>query len=379
MYVLRNKFYSILIFLFDLIGTLVANPFKKLLKRHLPKDIKKILVIRLDHIGDVVLTTPLLRALKEKYPAAKLVVLTSRGTSDIVKTNPFVDEIMKYNAPWFERNKKIIKLREFFKLVSQIRKENFDIGLDPRGDLRHILMMWLAGIKYKIGYGITGGGFLLDWEATYNTKAHEVRRNLNLTKGLGFKTKFLKPEFYVSEKEEIRVDEISNINRISENDFTLVIHAGAGYPTRLWRNEKWAEVIERLYNDFHAKIFIIGGHSEKQQCKDILKRSGHKAIDLVGKTRLSESAALIKKAKLFIGTDSGPCYIAYAVGTPEIVLYSHATVKYRWEPLGKKVVTIQKDAYCKLCEKLYCDNNICMDLITVDEVMEAVKQVVRCA
>ncbi len=102
-----------------------------------------------------------------------------------------------------------------------------------------------------------------------------------------------------------------------------------------------------------------------------------KIIDAIGKTSLGELAALLKKANLFIGTDSGPSHVASAVKTPSIILYSGTNDVKQWAPLGKKVFVIQKDVPCKGCERLKCANNICMDLITADEVMEVVGDVLR--
>ncbi len=376
MYILKNKFYIVIVFLFDLIGTVVTTPFR-LFRTHMPKDIKKILVIRLDHIGDLIFSTPTFRTIKKTYPEVKLDILVSRHNKDIVKNSPFIDEIMTYDAPWFKRkDKRLIKLKEFIRLIRALRKERYDIGIDLRGDLRHIILMYAAGIKYKLGYGITGGGFLLDKEISYFSADHEIEHNLNLLKAIGIESEYKKTEFFVSDEDRNFAENFCSENGLKPEDFIVCLHPGAGYPSKRWISKRWAQLIDRLAQEFKAKVIIAGTKEDKVIADNIKKMIGTKVVDAIGKTSLGKLAALLKKAKLFIGTDSGPSHIASAMGIPSVILYSGTNDSKQWAPLGKKIYVIQKDVPCKGCEKLKCANNICMDLITVDEVFDAAKTVV---
>ncbi|MFH0732439.1 MAG: glycosyltransferase family 9 protein [Candidatus Omnitrophota bacterium] len=373
MYVLKNRLYKAVVFLFDLIGTVISIPFR-LLRGSRPKIIKKILVIRLDHIGDVVLTTPIFRAIKQKYPDSKLAVLVSAAASDLVTSNPFVDEILKYNAPWFRSRKKIVKLKEFFKLVSQMQKEGFDIGIDPRGDLRHILLMWLAGIKYRVGYGITGGGFLLNKEIGYNPRKHQIERNLDILGAIGISAASCETEFSISDADKKFALDFYAKNQLQDNDFVICIHPSPGFLSKKWLPQRWSRLIIKLIEQFNAKIVMVGLKEEKTLSAALKAAPSASLIDATGKTSLSALAALFKRANLFVGVDSGPSHIASSVGTPCVILYSGTNDPRQWAPRGKKVTVIQKDIPCKGCEKIKCPNNICMDLITVDDVMEAIKK-----
>lgn len=377
MYILKNRFYIVVVFLFDLIGTVVTVPIR-LFRARMPKDIKRILVIRLDHIGDLLFATPVFRAIKAAYPKVRLDVLIGRQNKDIVKNNPFVDEIMTYDAPWFKRkNGRLIKLREFIRLAKVLRREKYDIGIDLRGDLRHIILMSLAVIRYKIGYGITGGGFLLDKEVTYNSQTHQLEHNLDLLEAIGIESVHKESEFFIPDEYKNFAEEFYAKNGLRTEDFVVCIHLGAGYPSKRWLPKKWAQLIDRLAQEFKAKVVIIGTKEDKTLSGNIKEMIRGKAIDAIGKTSLGELATLLKRANLFIGTDSGPSHVASAVNTPSIILYSGTNDAKQWAPLGKKVIIIQKDVPCKGCERLKCANNICMDLITVDEVMEAVEDVLR--
>ena len=379
MYALKNKFYIIPIFLFDLIGTTVTAPFR-LLRSRMPKDVKKILVIRLDHIGDLLFSTPVFQAIKKAYPHAKLDVLVSKKNKEIVKDNPFIDGIMTYDAPWFKRkSKRLIKLREYIGLAKTLSREKYDIGIDLRGDLRHIALMLLAAVKYKVGYGITGGGFLLNREAGYRPQAHEVEHNLHLLKAIAIKSayKYKRSEFFISDKHKDFAESFCSRHGLGVEDFIVCIHPGAGYLSKRWLPKKWAQAIDRLSQEFKAKIIIVGAKGEKVLLNNIKEVAGAGIIDAVGETSLGELAALLKRASLFIGTDSGPGHIASAVGVPSVILYSGTNDSKQWMPLSEKTVIIQKDIPCRGCERLKCANNICMDLITVDEVMEVARNAHR--
>lgn len=378
MYVLKNKFYIIIVFLFDLFGTFVSLPFR-LFSGRMPKDIKKILVIRLDHIGDLLSTTPVFRAIRGTYFKVRLDALVNKQNKDIAKNNPFIDNIMTYDPPWFKRkSRRLIKVREFLRLVKAIKEQEYDIGIDLRGDLRHIILMFLAGIDYRVGYGITGGGFLLNKEVSYDPKIHQIEQNLNLLRAIGIEPGYAKSEFFVSDEYIDFAKSFCEKNGLETKDFIVCIHPGAGYPSKRWLAKKWAKLIDRLNEEFKAKIILVGSKEEKSLSDNINTMLKTKTIDVVGKTSLGELAALLKKAKLFIGTDSGPSHIASAVDRPSVILYSGTNDSKQWAPLGNKTVIIQKDVPCKGCERLKCPNNVCMDLITVDEVMEAVRKVTGC-
>ena len=172
MYTFKKKKNIYLVKAFDLIGSVVFSPFG--LKRlKLPENVRKILVIRLDGIGDVLLSTPVYEALKKQYPSAKLTVLVGAHTKGVIKMNPYIDNVLVLRNTWFTTISKI-KFGEILSMLRKIRKEEFDIGIDLRGDIRNILLMFSGKVRYRIGYGITGGGFLLNRMPHYEKKTHEV-------------------------------------------------------------------------------------------------------------------------------------------------------------------------------------------------------------
>jgi lipopolysaccharide heptosyltransferase II len=375
-YILKNKFYIFLISIIDLIGNFLTLPFK-IFKRKEPANINNILLIRLDHIGDVIYSTVIPQNLKTHYPNVKITFLVASWAKDILINNPYVDEIICYDAPWFDRKRKrIFELKKFFKLAGQLRRHNYDLGFDLRGDLRHILLMTLAGVKFRVGYGITGGGFLLNKPVNYREKTHVLEHNLDLLKDININLINRQPRLYGSLKDENFTEDFFKRNHLVGDNFIVMIHAFAGYPAKNWQDNKFAKLIDVLYNDYNAKIILIGSQEDKESNNNIIRLCRSSVINAAGMTSIGSLLALLKKADIFIGVDSGPSHIGALTDKPTVILYSGTNNAQEWAPQGNKVMIIQKDVPCKGCEKLDCKKNICMELISVEDVVKVIKEVV---
>jgi lipopolysaccharide heptosyltransferase II len=374
-YIFKKKHYQLLAATFDFLGGVFIFPFK-LFWRNRPPNVGKILIIRLDHIGDVVFSTVVAQNLKAHYKGAKVTFLVASWAKDIVINNPYVDEVVCYDAPWFSRDqKKIVDLKSFFRLAKQLRNQQYDIGFDLRGDIRHILLMVLAGVKFRIGYGITGGGFLLHRQAIYRNGVHAIEHNLDLIRDNGVNIILDKPQLYSCAEGEEKAKEFLRSNKISAGNFVVVIHPYGGYPSKNWLDDRFADLTKALFAEYRAKIIFVGVSEDKNSIDNIIRIKGTPAINAAGNFGLTGLFSILKRARLFIGVDSGPSHIAAAAGTPTVVLYSGTNSLKEWGPLEDNVRVIQKDIHCKGCENPDCTDNICMDLISVEDVMEAVEEV----
>lgn len=376
-YVFKKRFYTFLFSIIDFIGQLILSPIRLFGKRT-PGNVGSILLIRLDHIGDVIFSTSIPQNLKNHYRGAKITFLVANWAKEIVMNNPYVDEVICYDAPWFDRNKKrAFEFRKFFKLGQELRRHNYDLGLELRGDSRHILLMALARIKFRVGYGITGGGFLLHRKVNYRAGAHSLERNLDLLRSLDIKVVGYEPQLYNSAKDEEFVQDFLKANNLTDRDFIAIIHPYGGYPSKNWQDERFAELMDVLGKDYQAKIILIGSEKDKDNIEGIIGINQTPAINAAGKTSLGSLLALIKKSRVFIGVDSGPGHIAGSTGIPTVILFSGTNRVQIWGPKGDNTIIIQKDIPCRDCERLDCAQNICMDLISVEDVLEAVEKVLR--
>jgi ADP-heptose:LPS heptosyltransferase len=374
-YIFKKKRYAFFVFLIDLIGSIIFLPFR-IFKKRKPGNIANILVIRLDHIGDVIFSTAVARNLKEHYKGAKVTFLVGSFARGVVMDNTYIDEVICYDAPWFSRKgRRIFEFARFFKLANELKKHNYDLGIDLRGDFRHIVLMALSDIKFRIGYGITGGGFLLNRRVKYREGVHAIEHNLDLLRGMSVDIIANRPKIYVSKENEQTASDIISGNSLTKEDFITIIHTTAGYRSKNWLDYRFAELIEVISRKYKSKIVLIGSDGDKEKNGRILELSGVNGVNLSGETSLPVLTALIKRASLFIGVDSGPAHIAALEDIPSVVLYSGTNIADEWAGIGDKVVKIQKDISCKGCGKLDCEDNICMDLISVEDVVDAVEEV----
>lgn len=375
MYVLKNKFYLFFIGLIDFLGWAVFFPLKFFSKKHFPKTIKHILLIRLDHIGDVIYSTMLPENIKKSFPQAKITFLTGAAGQEIIAGNPFIDRIICYDAPWFNRkNKKLLGGAGFFQLAKQLKPFKFDLGLDPRGDSRNILLMALAGVNYKAGLGITGLGFLLDKKINYLSR-HPLEQNLRFLQEIGAKIILNEPRIYTDEKNIKALEDFLEQEKIEKNDFLTVIHACSVNSAKNWPKENFQQLARGIYEKYKAKIIFAGSNEDYPKNQSIIDGSQVKAINASGMLSLKEILELLKHSALFIGVDSAIAHLAAVAKAPAIILYSGTNRKDEWAP--KNTAVLQKDICCINCQKENCPDNICMKLISVQEAQEAVERILK--
>ena len=201
-----------------------------------------------------------------------------------------------------------------------------------------------------------------------------VNDNLDLLRSLGINYSNVEPQLYASLEDENFVRLFIKENNLTDNDFVAIIHPFAGYQSKNWQEDKFAELIRVLFNRYNARIILVGSAKDKEAGEDIIRMSKVPAINLAGKTSLGELTYLFKKMNVFIGVDSGPAHIAALTKKPTVIIYSGTNRPEEWAPAGEQVVVIRKDVECGYCEKLNCKDNICMKMISVEDVLGAIRQ-----
>ena len=376
---------GIIIFLIDSIGYSLLN-FIRFFKKpqNIPDIVKKILVFKLDHIGDVLMITPALKALKSKYPNASLTVVVGSWSKDILKGNPDVEEILLYDAYWFNRNRnKKLDIKKTWGFIKELRKRRFDIFYSFRGDFMGILMGSLLRIPVRVAFNNGGGGFLLTHPITPIENIHQVEQFLNAIKGNGLTHKYSARDSDSDKKMKIAISEAERkftatfIGKYSgKNESFIGFHIGAGYLSKLWIPEKYGILIKRLHDELGFHAILVGGGEDRvivKRIESVIRETD--SIDCTGIANIKETAALIEKCNLFIGNDSALVHIAAAIGIPVIVIFSAANNPVGWKPFGSDVACITKDVQCKYCEKFECIDARCMRMITVDEVYNKAKEI----
>ncbi|OGS21272.1 MAG: hypothetical protein A2252_08380 [Elusimicrobia bacterium RIFOXYA2_FULL_39_19] len=359
-YIFKKKLNIILASLVDFIGYrfFINKPIKTL-------EYKKILVIRLDQLGDIVSTIPVYSQIKSTYKNSDIYVLTTKQGSDLLKNNPHIKDIITFNCPWHGNGK--FSLNEINKVRTVIKNEKFDCALELKGDLRDIVFLRSCSIKNIIGYGSTGGGFLLSNEILFDKSLNNVNRNLALLKGIGINPIFNeKPVInYENSEENIFLN-----NKPINNRKIVAFHPFAGTRAKMWPIERFKELITKCRNNLNIYSILIG--------KDLLADSGSIAdLSLLGKTNIAQLISVLKNVDLLITNDSGPAHVASALGTPVLIIWGGTSDPRIWKPLGENVTIMHKPIECMLCEKKECSEITCLNDISVDEVYKSINLLIN--
>ena len=327
--------------------------------RERPQSIRRVLLIRPDHIGDVVCTLPAIHALRASLPDAQIdLLIRSSARSlfwDMDEELGGVDFLV-FNASWRDRPKRkkfgfrsMRRLRRLLRLRAEEVGGTYDLAVDFAGDFQSIIAARLAGVRYLVGRGIRGCGFGLDVEAEEFPKRHQVEFNLDMLEhaGLGpFETK--NPALTLSEEElaEGRAC-IASLTEDPSGSF-IGIHPGAGGRERIWSPKLYGELISRVVSTLPARVLLLGGPDDRQVVDAVLKsmkgvRVRGTILDMCEKVdNLRSLMGVMKACRLFIGNDSGPTHIAAALGVPVICIFQGPAEPSIWGPRGPNVVVLRK-------------------------------------
>jgi heptosyltransferase II len=304
-------------------------------------DYKNILIVRTDRIGDVVLTTPVIRALRKHFPSARITMLVAQATRDLVEGNPSLSEVLVDDRAGLHRGP-----RGFLKLVSTVRNKAFDCAIIFHTKRRTNLLCFLAGIPDRVGYANNKFGFLLTRPLTdtrHLGEKHESEYCLDVLRAMGIGGEGA-PEFYLplQKSAEEWVEQFLRIQKIERRDL-IAIHPGASCPTKQWTSKRFAELMAELRQRYGSQFVLIGADNIKPVCAEIAAKVPFPVIDLAGKTSVGQTVSLLKRCRLLISNDSGPVHLADALGTPVISIFTRdqpGINPERWQPLGARSRTV---------------------------------------
>ncbi|MEM4247193.1 MAG: glycosyltransferase family 9 protein [Candidatus Woesearchaeota archaeon] len=279
---------------------------------------KKILCIRIDHIGDVLLTTPAFRALRKRFPNARIDVLIRSFSKGILKGNKNIDRIIEFDALWLGLYGRRATAEETRKKINELATERYDIVIDFHADPRNILLARRVG-KYTVGYGVRGFGFLHNKVVRYPCNTHQIQRNLALVRALGADS---------SPNLELHISDTAKRNaqlllKKAGRHKLVCITPASGRKEKYWLNERWANVADSLIERYDVFIVLTGRKTDAVDVSEIISAMKHKkkVINLVGKTSLQDLCAVIKRCAFFVGPDTGPAHIARAFNVPLLELF----------------------------------------------------------
>ncbi len=379
-YIFRKKINGVAAACLDALGYPAAGLFRKGGTTQAIRPSQHILVIRLDHLGDILPATAIPKVMKENFPARRVTFLTTAAGASLLENNPFVDEVITYEAPWFAKQARLARRGKlkFFELARVLKEKKIDLGLGLRGDLRENILMAVAGIRNRVGYGITGGGFFLTKELAYRRAVHENEHTMDLLRALGVQIHSLKPQIYFSETEKTLLENRLSSWGFREGEKVVGFQVSAGTPAKDWEIKNIRQFLFDFKNQFpEHRLAFVGSNAERM--RQISEGGAAAGLDLVGKTTLRELCFLMKKIQFFIGPDSGPAHIASAMGVPTLFLYSGTNVFEEWRPLGEHAQMLRHSVPCSPCGLRLCPvkGHPCMSLISHREVMDVLENSLR--
>jgi len=333
----------------------------------------KIILWQTAFLGDLILTTPLIRSLKKLFFDSHLTLITKPFGKDVLENNPYVDSLIIFNS----------KKDSTLTLIKRLRKEKFDIAISPHRSHRASYSLFLSGIPERIGFdraGFSLAGFSFLYTKTVPHRfdgTHEIDRNLSLLSVFPqFSQKKLTkyPQLFLDPEE----DEIFLSYGLESKKYILIA-PGSKWKTKMWTTKSFASVIDNLVEMGEIPV-LIGGAEDRQIGEEILNkvRDREKVLNLIGKTSLRESFSLIKHGKALISNDSAPVHMAVSFNTPVVDIYGPTVKDFGFYPYRNGVVVEVEGLKCRPCG-LHGHNRCpeghfeCMKRITPQMVVSALK------
>ncbi len=399
--ILKHLLRTLVLLVVRLIGMPGARTAVQRTRLPLPET-ARILLIRPDHLGDLLLTTPVLHALKTLAPDARITMMVGPWSSEIVARHPDIDNVITFPFPGFQRalQKLWTPYVLLFSAAQQLRWGKYDIVINLRPDFWWgAALAYLARIPRRVGYAISPGTPFLTRALPYPPHEHWTVSALRLasagleTLGYAALEEPFTPERYplrfipTAEEQGWAAERLSK-EGIDAQTPVVVIHAGAGAAVKLWRTQAWSDCANALTTlltgPIPVRIILTGSQSERSMMEEIARGIAAPVL-LVSDATVGQLAALLARAQLVLGVDSGPLHLAVAQGTPSLRIYgpTDARMYGPWGPAAQHVV-VASTQRCPGCPVIPCGRidfrpeelaaHPCVRLVTEQEVLAAVRK-----
>jgi len=338
-----------------------------------PDQIRTILVRGTNWLGDAVMNTPALGAIRRSFPAARISILVTPLVAQLFTPHQWADEVIVYDRQG--RHKGVAgRLR----IARELRGRGFDLAILLQNAIDAALIAWLAGIPRRMGTRTDGRGFLLTHGFDQKTlgRVHHVDYYLEMLKSFGITGDEKRQLLCLTETEResarMRLAEAG----IAPGDYLIGINPGAAYGSaKRWYPERFAAAGAELARRWGGKLLIFGGPGEVAIAQDIEAALNGKCLNLAGTLSVRELLALIERCDFFISNDSGPMHIAAAFGVPLVAIFGSTDHRTTY-PFSDNSMVVRKEVACAPCLKRECPiDHRCMTEVQAEDVVAAAEQV----
>jgi ADP-heptose:LPS heptosyltransferase len=374
-YKIINKKKLLLTFILDKFLNLFNRPKSRFIdeKSFTPR---KILIVRLAYIGDVILSIPAINSISRHFKDSKVILLTNPEAAKVLEKNDGIDRIISFYPFWFYRGSLLKKISEYIKIIKILRAEKFDLAIDLRGDIRNIFFtLFLSGSKFRAAYPIGGGDLFLTDIVPFNGLKHKLDFHLDIAAYFSCKVD-RSVEISLTEKEkEIAQKKITK----KLNYLNVGIHPGARKELKCYPMEKLLEAINLISKEYRLKLYIFAAQGDKTISYKIMSQMESKDVEIINKISIRELCAYISSFDYFICNDSAPLHIASAFDIPTVAIFGPSK-SLETGPISKLSRIVEVPLSCRnSCDEDICENSVyheCMQKISPAMIFEAFKELV---
>lgn len=331
--------------------------------------INRVLIRGTNWIGDVVMTFPAMAAVRATLPKARITVLVKPWVADLVRMHPAVDDVLVYERPGRHEG-----LRGILRLAGELRARRFDAAILLQNAIEAAIIARLAGIPVRAGYSTDARGLLLTHPVRLEPAMKTVHQSLyylGMLEALGFEAAGTAVPLAPTEAQRQAAQEHLARLGIAGRRPVVGMAPGAAYgPAKRWFAGRFAALADRLAGRYDCPVLLFGSTGDRASTEAVQSAATTALVDIAGTTNLSDAIALIACCDLFVTNDSGLMHVAGALGVPTVAIFGSTNPKTTY-PLGERTVLIRRPVDCSPCLKQECPTDFrCMDLVTVDEVLE---------
>jgi len=353
---------------------LVATLARPLRRRVRPASPSRILLMRLERIGDLLMALPGIADVRELAPAARIDLVVGSWNADLARGIPSVDRVITLDAAWLSREKDGRSFAALLRTARGWRHQHYDIGINFEPDIRSNLILAASGAQWTAGYSSGGGGAALDQALEFDPRSHTSENARRLVSAVFGASVSGNPALLkVPEDERLRARTmLGNVSRPF-----VAMHVSGGRPVKQWDPARFADVARRLVSSRGATLILTGSPSDAPLIQEVTRTLPDGSfIDASSTVSLLTLAALLEQADVMVTGDSGPMHIAAAVGTPIVAVFGPSDPR-RYAPNGSRDRVVRVDLPCAPCNRIRlpparCTGVIpdCLALVSADRVYE---------
>jgi heptosyltransferase-2 len=342
------------------------------------RKIERILIIRFSSLGDIVLTTPVIDALRAAFPAAEISFLTKVRYRDLLKADPRVTRLVEFDSGGRHRG-----VGGLIRLISELRCGDFDLLIDLHSNLRSFVVRHLVRSRIKIKYRKRWWArFLMVHCKFLETKPfHTVDSYLAVLGPLGLTARDKIPMVFPAEDDLRFAGNFLLERKVKMDDIVIGVHPGAKWETKRYEPEKFAQICRRLVDSLNAKIVLLGEAGEEEMVWKIASELPESSTIRAVRLSLGQLMAVIRRCDCLISNDSGPMHLASALRVPVVAIFGPTHPRLGFAPLGPEAVVLCSDEECSPCslhgeKRCRKQSRLCMDAIDPTEVAEAAERLI---